>query len=145
MARELACMFPQAMDAIDAANEAFSSFSAGLKPPEPPHLKLSDRIYPPSSSDSTKKQSRKKALQSTRMAQPAIGAVSLGMIKILEHFGITPDAACGHSFGELTALASAGWISHGRFSETVRCQRPFHGSGRKRGRSRTDDCRQGAD
>ena len=111
MARELACMFPQAMDAIDAANEAFSSFSAGLKPPEPPYLKLSDRIYPPSSSDSTKIQSRKKALQSTRIAQPAIGAVSLGMIKILEHFGITPDATCGHSFGELTALASAGWIS----------------------------------
>jgi len=115
MARELACMFPQVMDAIDAADEAFSSFSAGLKPTETPFLKLSDRIYPPSASDSSKIQSRKKALQSTRIAQPAIGAVSLGMIKILEHFGVTPDATCGHSFGELTALASAGWISPENF------------------------------
>ncbi len=117
MARELACMFPQAMDAIDAANEAFFSFSADLKTPEPDYVQLSDRIYPivnidqVSSSDSTKKQSLKKALQSTRIAQPAIGAVSLGMIKILEYFGVTPDATCGHSFGELTALASAGCIS----------------------------------
>ena len=117
MARELACMFPQAMDAMDAANEAFFSFSADLKTPEPDYVQLSDRIYPivnidqVSSSDSTKKQSLKKALQSTRIAQPAIGAVSLGMIKILEYFGVTPDATCGHSFGELTALASAGCIS----------------------------------
>ncbi|MBI5591569.1 MAG: SDR family NAD(P)-dependent oxidoreductase [Deltaproteobacteria bacterium] len=111
MARELACMFPQAMDAIDAANDAFISFSAGLKTPEPHRFQLSDRIYPISSSDSAKKQTQKKALQSTRIAQPAIGAVSLGMANILEHFGITPDATCGHSFGELTALASAGWIS----------------------------------
>jgi malonyl CoA-acyl carrier protein transacylase len=71
-----------------------------MKPPEPPYLKLSDRIYPPSSSDSTKIQSRKKALQSTCIAQPAIGAVSLAMTNILEHFGITPEATCGHSFGE---------------------------------------------
>ncbi len=115
MARELACMFPQALDAIDAADKAFSSFSADLKTPEPPYLQLSDRIFPLFSSDSTKKQSQKKALQSTRIAQPAIGAVSLGMIKILEHFGITPDTTCGHSFGELTALASAGWISPENF------------------------------
>ena len=115
MARELACMFPQAMNAIDAANDAFFTFSAGLNTPEPAHLQLSDRIYPPFSSDSTKKQAQKKALQSTRMAQPAIGAVSLGMVKILEHFGITPEATCGHSYGELTALASAGWISTENF------------------------------
>jgi acyl transferase domain-containing protein/NAD(P)-dependent dehydrogenase (short-subunit alcohol dehydrogenase family)/acyl carrier protein len=115
MARELACTFPQAMDAIDAANDAFFTFSAGLNTPEPAHLQLSDRIYPPFSSDSTKKQAQKKALQSTRMSQPAIGAVSLGMVKILEHFGITPEATCGHSYGELTALASAGWISTENF------------------------------
>ncbi|MFH0994852.1 MAG: SDR family NAD(P)-dependent oxidoreductase [Pseudomonadota bacterium] len=115
MARELACMFPQVMDAIDAANDVFFTFSADLKTPESPHLQLSDRIFPHASSDSTKKQSQKKALQSTRIAQPAIGAVSLGMVKVLEHFGISPDATCGHSYGELTALASAGWISTENF------------------------------
>ena len=111
MGRELACAFPQVLDAIDAANDAFSAFSPGVKIPGSAHLRLSDRIYPAASADSTTKQSQKKALQSTRAAQPAIGAMSLGMVKVLEHFGITPDVACGHSYGELTALASAGWIS----------------------------------
>jgi len=32
------------------------------------------------------------------------------MLKIIERFGIKPDAVCGHSFGELTALYAAGWI-----------------------------------
>jgi len=32
------------------------------------------------------------------------------MHNILKEFGIKPDATCGHSCGELTALCSAGWI-----------------------------------
>ena len=44
------------------------------------------------------------------VAQPAIGAVSVAMEKILRRFGLTPEATCGHSYGELTALYSAGWI-----------------------------------
>ena len=34
----------------------------------------------------------------------------MSMQKILERFGVNPAAACGHSFGELTALCAAGWI-----------------------------------
>ncbi|MCF8024454.1 MAG: ACP S-malonyltransferase, partial [Desulfobacteraceae bacterium] len=36
----------------------------------------------------------------------AIGTVSLIMLKILQRHGIFADAACGHSFGELTALCA---------------------------------------
>ena len=54
---------------------------------------------------------RKRALRDTRVAQPAIGAVSVGLLQILRHFGIEPDLVGGHSFGELTALHAAGWIS----------------------------------
>lgn len=43
-------------------------------------------------------------------AQPAIGAVSLGLLRILADFGVRPDLTGGHSFGELTALCAAGRI-----------------------------------
>jgi len=49
-------------------------------------------------------------LRATDAAQPALGAVSLAMLKILARFGVVPDATAGHSFGELTALCAAGWI-----------------------------------
>ena len=48
------------------------------------------------------------ALRDTRIAQPAIGAVSLGLLAILEDFGLRPEIVGGHSFGELVALASRG-------------------------------------
>ncbi len=51
------------------------------------------------------------ALRSTDIAQPAIGAVSLGMLEILSLFGLKPDATAGHSYGELPALHAAGWIN----------------------------------
>ncbi len=51
------------------------------------------------------------ALRKTDKAQPAIGVVSLAMDKVLKRFGLKPKSVCGHSFGELTALCSAGWIS----------------------------------
>jgi acyl transferase domain-containing protein/NAD(P)-dependent dehydrogenase (short-subunit alcohol dehydrogenase family) len=109
MVRELACMFPQVMDAVATADTVFDTFSSSRGTPA--GVRLSRRIYPPAETDETQKHALKQALQSTRIAQPAIGAVSLGMFRILEHFGVVPDAVCGHSYGELTALACAGRIS----------------------------------
>jgi acyl transferase domain-containing protein/NAD(P)-dependent dehydrogenase (short-subunit alcohol dehydrogenase family)/acyl carrier protein len=117
MGRELACVFPEVLDAIDTADNVFSTYSRESTLPEPVPFTLSDRIYPIDTSDAAANQSHKQALQSTRIAQPAIGAISLGMVKILEYFGITPDVTCGHSYGELTALVAAGWISADRFLE----------------------------
>src|SRR6185369_9671691 len=37
-------------------------------------------------------------------------AVSLGALRVIESFGLSPDAAGGHSYGELTALCAAGAI-----------------------------------
>ena len=54
------------------------------------------------------------------MAQPALGAVSLGLHRILEHFGVKPDAAAGHSFGELTALCASGRIDAHAFDRLAR-------------------------
>jgi len=113
MGRELACTFPEALGAIDTADRVFSAFHSAMPNPEAAPPRLSGRIYPVGAADP----SHKRALQSTRIAQPAIGTISLGMVQILERFGIHPDVTCGHSFGELTALAAAGWISPETFLE----------------------------
>lgn len=51
------------------------------------------------------------ALSRTRVLQPAITAVSLACRAWLQARGIVPDAAAGHSLGELAALACAGSVS----------------------------------
>ena len=47
----------------------------------------------------------------TRMAQPAIAAASLAAWRVLRRCMIEADAACGHSLGELAALAWGGALS----------------------------------
>ncbi len=99
MGRDIVCTFPQAMKILEDANQKFNS---------PPLL--TDLIYPPIAHAAGERQNQEDALKRTDIAQPAIGAVSLAMLKLLQMFEITPDATCGHSFGELSALCAAGWI-----------------------------------
>ncbi|WP_320042712.1 beta-ketoacyl synthase N-terminal-like domain-containing protein [uncultured Desulfobacter sp.] len=70
---------------------------------------LSAYMYPPPEYALDKK-SAEAALRQTRIAQPAIGAVSLSMLSILSRFKVAPKMTCGHSYGELCALYAAGWI-----------------------------------
>ena len=99
MGRDLVCRFPEAFEALAAADRRFDD-----------ERSLSRAIYPlPVSS------SEEAALQRTDIAQSAIGAVSLAMLKVLAAFGVQPDATAGHSFGELTALHAAGWIGQQAF------------------------------
>ena len=71
--------------------------------------RLSDLIYP-LGFPALDPEGAEKRLTQTRCAQPAIGAVSLAMVRVLDRFGVRPGAACGHSYGELTALMAAGVI-----------------------------------
>lgn len=103
MLRELACCFPVVNDVLSEANEVFSS-RVGQRP----ELKrLSDYIYPPPSWTPADREARDTELRATQIAQPAIGAVSLGALAVLEQFGVQPEAAAGHSYGELTALCAS--------------------------------------
>jgi polyketide-type polyunsaturated fatty acid synthase PfaA len=99
MGRDLICTFPSAMKVLQKANRQMDR--EGL---------LSDLIYPPAGYSAKERRQQEAALRSTDVAQPAIGAVSLAMLRVLQRFGVAPDATCGHSFGELTALCAAGWI-----------------------------------
>jgi acyl transferase domain-containing protein len=99
MLNDLACRFPQLLDTIATANDGFEAGAGKL---------LSDIIYPHSAFDAQTKSDQDEALRATQTAQPAIGATSLGALRVLESFGVSPAAVAGHSYGELTALCAAG-------------------------------------
>ncbi len=130
MAREWFCLFPEAFKAMEHANAAFCK--AGNAP------LLSDMIFPPPAMDRKEKQAQEAALRRTEVAQPALGAVSTAMARVMGRFGIVPDVACGHSFGELSALCTAGWIGADALFELAvargRCMASAgHESGRETG------------
>ncbi len=102
MQRELACQFPQMLAALDAANRAFARPEHGQR--------LSDCIFPPPVFSDADRAAQEDRLRRTDVAQPALGAVSLGAWRVLEAFGVSADAFAGHSFGELVALCAAGRI-----------------------------------
>ena len=106
MLRELACRFPVAADTLAAAIEAT---------PE-----LANRIYPHPAFDDATRAEQEADLRATRIAQPAIGAISLGAIRVLEQFGLSPGATCGHSYGELVALCAAGRLRPNELHELSR-------------------------
>ena len=96
MLREITCRFPVAADTLTAATEATPG--------------LADKLYPHPVFDDDSRGGQEAELRTTQTAQPALGAVSLGAFRVLEQFGITPNATCGHSYGELVALCAAGRI-----------------------------------
>ena len=103
MLRDLSCQFPQFQEVLETANLVFQQ---GQDLSE--IRRLSDLIYPHPTFTEAERQKNADVLQSTQIAQPAIGAVSLGLLKVLQSFGIQPEAVAGHSYGELAALCAAG-------------------------------------
>ncbi|MEE4262155.1 MAG: SDR family NAD(P)-dependent oxidoreductase [Desulfobacteraceae bacterium] len=99
MGRDMICTFPSAMQSLASANKKFDK-----------EVLLSDLIFPQTTAGDQDRQQQEATLRKTNIAQPAIGAISLAMLNVLKSFDVRPAAACGHSFGELTALCAAGWI-----------------------------------
>ena len=104
MLRELACRFPVMNDVLSEANEVYAD-TLGNHASDT--LRLSDYIYPHPSFSAEGHQQHEAALRATQIAQPAIGAVSLGVLAVIDQFGIQPQAVAGHSYGELTALCAS--------------------------------------
>lgn len=102
MGRELALNFPCVRQALVGIDRLFHQDR--LSP-------ISNVVYPHPVFDVAQRQAQANALQQTAHAQPAIGAVSVGMYRILQQAGFQPDFVAGHSFGEVTALWAAGVLS----------------------------------
>ena len=108
MCRSLACHFPGLLEVLDQAEASFWS---------PNDQKgLSEVIWPPRNWQDLNEQLQAE-LRRTNIAQPALGATSLGMYRILEGLGVQGDLFAGHSFGELTALAAANRVSPSDFHQ----------------------------
>ncbi len=115
MLRDLACQFPALLDTLAEANAVFAETMPGGR-------RLSDYIYPQPAFAAEQKARDDEALRATNVAQPALGAVNAGALRVLTHFGVRGEAAAGHSFGELVALHAAGRLD-ARSLHRLACRR----------------------
>jgi acyl transferase domain-containing protein/acyl carrier protein len=102
MGRELVINFPCLRQTYSHLDDLFSR--EGLEP-------LSQVVFPTPVFTPQERQEQLEKLQRTEYAQPAIGVLSAGLYKILQQAGLKVDFVAGHSFGELTALWSAGVLT----------------------------------
>ncbi|HPF39626.1 MAG TPA: SDR family NAD(P)-dependent oxidoreductase [Phycisphaerae bacterium] len=98
MGQRLACQFPEMRAALGATDAVLRDDG----------VSISRTIYPEPSFAKDGASASEAALTRTDVAQPALGAISLGMWRTLERFGVRADAFAGHSYGELVALCAAG-------------------------------------
>lgn len=108
MLDQLAMAFPAAREVLDRAQ---SVLDGTLDRP------LGRYIYPASSFSEEREKISRDALARADIAQPALGAASLAMLRVLQSIGLNGNMLAGHSYGEYVALAAAGAIS---FDDVIR-------------------------
>jgi|CXWL01.1.fsa_nt_gi acyl transferase domain-containing protein/NAD(P)H-dependent flavin oxidoreductase YrpB (nitropropane dioxygenase family)/NAD(P)-dependent dehydrogenase (short-subunit alcohol dehydrogenase family) len=99
MGRELAAYVPELGAAVASA--------ADLAKSAPP---LASLMWPRAAFSDQETALQRQRLAATAVAQPAIGAMSCGLLDALWRVGMRPAAVAGHSFGELVALHAAGCL-----------------------------------
>ncbi len=105
MLKSLALQFPEFQQAVSEADHAFSENA------QVPRRSLTDLIYPRPVYSSEQQEAAVSALRATEVAQPALGAIERAGAVVLHRFGLSPQVAAGHSYGELVALSHAGVFS----------------------------------
>jgi polyketide-type polyunsaturated fatty acid synthase PfaA len=98
MGAELAMAFPVARAAWDLA----------AAHPETGPLRLHDLAFPPTAFSDETRAAQAEAITALAHAQPAIAAATLAHLAVFAQLGLKPDAAAGHSFGEIMALHASG-------------------------------------
>lgn len=122
MCRDLVCLFPKMQEILTDANLAYGDYADMA-------CQLSDFIFPHSTFTEEARKLNELALRATHVAQPAIGAVSLGLVCVLALFGVAPAMAGGHSFGELVALFAAGKITQADLHRLAQLRGQLMGAG----------------
>ncbi|MFI7650775.1 SDR family NAD(P)-dependent oxidoreductase [Micromonospora sp. NPDC049460] len=97
MGRELHAAYPVFADAFDAACAELDRCLAG----HAPHP-VADVVFAPEGSDLAGQ------LDQTLYTQPGLFAFEVALYRLLESWGVRPDAVLGHSVGELAAAHVAG-------------------------------------
>ncbi|MBK8023912.1 MAG: acyltransferase domain-containing protein [Chloroflexi bacterium] len=113
MGRELAFNFPE-------IRQSFGQIDSLMKRDGKPTL--SGVVFPRPAFHVEEKQAQESTLQKTDYAQPAIGALSAGMFRVLRNAGFRADFTAGHSFGELTALWAAGVLQDEDYALLVKAR-----------------------
>jgi acyl transferase domain-containing protein/acyl carrier protein len=106
MLRELAATFSPMREMLEQADQIL-----GATPTFEKKGPLTRLIYPPDRFTDAEKASDQKALTATDVAQPALGAASMGIWRLLQKLGVRAEMLGGHSYGEFTALHAAGVLS----------------------------------
>ncbi|MGY8776478.1 MAG: beta-ketoacyl synthase N-terminal-like domain-containing protein, partial [Longimicrobiales bacterium] len=130
---KLAFMFPgqgsQYVSMGASAAMAFDSARAvwdqAADMPEFAGDRLDRAVFPPPAFTDEERATQAKNVTEMATAQPSIAAVSLSYMSLLDQIGIKPDAAAGHSFGELSALAAAGRIPSAKLLVSARKRGEF--------------------
>jgi len=106
MGKDLLLNFPPMLESVSQMAGAFAEACGSS---------LVERLYPRPGFGAEQTGLADDALRDTRFAQPAIGAISAGMYRLLLNAGFEPNFVAGHSFGELTALWAAGVLNDESF------------------------------
>ncbi|BAL96452.1 type I polyketide synthase [Rubrivivax gelatinosus] len=108
MGREAALYLPPVADALAEAETALRSpFTERFG------KTLGEFLFPRAAYDDAAKEGARRALTSTDVAQPALGALEVGLWRLLQSLGFQADMAAGHSYGEFVAQHAAGAIDFG--------------------------------
>ncbi len=99
MLAQVALTFPEVRRVLDRAE---ATLADRLERP------LGRFLYPGSTFRPEMERANQEAITRADVAQPAIGAVSLGLSRLLESLGVLPQFFAGHSYGEYVALCAAG-------------------------------------
>ena len=101
MLKDLLIAFPQCRKAFEQADTVLNGWF---------EFSISEAVYPPSTFSKEEEKRRTETLNRTQIAQPAMAAADIAALDFLRQFGLFPDFAAGHSFGEIMALHAAGTV-----------------------------------
>ncbi|MFT3926481.1 MAG: beta-ketoacyl synthase N-terminal-like domain-containing protein [Myxococcales bacterium] len=103
MGRELSMQFDCVREVWDRASEEIRDAQ----------VSLGSVVYPQPARGDAARAEQERTLTATQWAQPAIAAMSLGLLQLLERVGVAPAMVGGHSLGEVTALTASGALERG--------------------------------